>query len=285
MSYKSVRQQKLLVRILMCNSLNRTFIRKVIRMKSKLCLLCAVAVIMSGCSLQKEHMTSKVTQLPVEKRNEYDSLVTLHKLTDGTAVANDKNISIVQKKYPDWFDGEGNILYPVQPGDKAWKKVKTQEELYRLVDIPKEIVDAIDTKTLLEAVEKYPLLFQLTCTEIWTEGAVEMSKHFYGFKVLLQRKDVATVAAAAYLKRDMQKIYEQTKGNDAEAWENYQRILIEEYLFSTKTAYEQMNKAKRNELINAIKKNYEAEKRIVKGYNPKYHFYDMLAYGDNPWKQ
>ncbi len=87
------------------------------------------------------------------------------------------------------------------------------------------------------------------------------------------------------LARNMKKIYEQTKADEAEARENYQRILIEEYLFSTKDAYEQMSEAKRRELLNAVKKNYEAEKEMIKGYYPQYHFYDMIGYGDNPWQE
>ncbi len=39
-------------------------------MKRKFCLLCVVAVLMSGCGVQKENIASRATQIPVEKQNE-----------------------------------------------------------------------------------------------------------------------------------------------------------------------------------------------------------------------
>lgn len=87
----------------------------------------------------------------------------------------------------------------------------------------------------------------------------------------------------------MKKILEKENSDEGNkqilADEDYHKIILEEYLVSTKKTYEQMDDGTRQEILKAIEENYEAEKEINRNAGfLQYHFYDIVAYGNNPWK-
>ena len=116
------------------------------------------------------------------------------------------------------------------------------------------------------------------------------SRKFYGLKVLLQRKDAGIEAAAIYMSKDMKDIVEKENSNEnkkqVQADKDYHKIVLEEYLISTAKTYEQLDDTKKQQVLKAIKANYEYEKEITSNAGAQeYHFYDMIKYGDNPWKK
>ena len=99
-----------------------------------------------------------------------------------------------------------------------------------------------------------------------------------------------TKAASVYMAKDMKEIVEKENSNEdkkqVQADEDYHKIVLEEYLISTEKTYEQMDDTKKQQVLKAIKANYEYEKEIASNAGAQeYHFYDMIKYGDNPWKK
>lgn len=258
-------------------------------MKRKIYLLCACALVLTGCGNKKTD-TNSVTSMPVslEVQQDKDALAKLQKMSEKSLIAKKVSKTVLQKKYPDWLTKSGDIKYPVRPGDKKWEAAKTQNDLYELSDIPKEIVDSVDTETLLKAVEEHPLLSQPY--DIWSVGMEAFSRKFYGLKILLQREDAGIEAASVYMVKDMKEIVEKENSNEdkkqVQADEDYHKIVLEEYLISAEKTYEQMDDTKKQQVLKAIKANYEYEKEIASNAGAQeYHFYDMIKYGDNPWKK
>ena len=257
-------------------------------------LFCAIVLTLTGCGV-KTAATDTVSTTPVstaqvmlEKKQNEDALGKLQKISENSVSVKMSSKAELKEKYPDWFTKSGDIKYPVKPGDEKWSDTKSQKELYELSDIPKEIVDVLDTKTLLKAVEAHPLLSQPY--DIWSVGMEAFSHRFYGLKTLLQREDSGIVAASFYLAKDMKKIVEKENSDEGNkqvmADEDYHKIILEEYLISTKKTYEQMDDNQRQQVLKAIKDNYEVEKEINKNAGfLQYHFYDIIAYGNNPWKK
>ena len=116
------------------------------------------------------------------------------------------------------------------------------------------------------------------------------SRKFYGLKILLQREDAGIEAASVYMAKDMKEIVEKENSNEdkkqVQADEDYHKIVLEEYLISTAKTYEQLDDTKKQQVLKAIKAHYEYEKEITSNAGAQeYHFYDMIKYGDNPWKK
>lgn len=190
------------------------------------------------------------------------------------------NIEELHKNFPNWFNEEGAISYPVTPGSKEWEEAETHQEMRELVQIPKEIVDAIDTEKLLKAVEAYPL-FDFNLYDDFEQGLKEMSKGFYGMEVLLRRADAYKAAASSYLNRKVVVYGDQVKDQ-----KQMNEIRLEEYLISKRYAYEGMTEEERETIWEAIQKNQEVEEQLRSlGAVYEYGFYEMIQTKNNPWKK
>ena len=96
--------------------------------------------------------------------------------------------------------------------------------------------------------------------------------------VLLRREDAYRAAAESYLGRNL-------KVSDEEVCvpPMIELLLLEEFLISREDAYYKFSEEERREILEAVEKNYDAELKLADG-SLRTHFYDMAAYGDNPWK-
>lgn len=261
-------------------------------MKKKLILFLLLSFIITGCGADTNEKEKGLSSAKAQNEvsvlsegqeddsvpGEEDSIAFLDKLSEKLVTPVDTDYKILQKKYPQWFDKNGDIVYPILPGSVEWKDTKTPQERYDLCQIPTEIVDAVDTASLLKAVEKHPLFLELSFYDSYYAGLEYMSNLFYGLHVLLQRKDAYKVAASSYLERN--------PGKTKDAVQVHFELFIEEFLLSRKYAYQKLGKEERKEILKAIANNYEMENEIKSAASGReYHFYDMVAYENNPWQK
>lgn len=73
------------------------------------------------------------------------------------------------------------------------KVVKTHQDRTGLIQIPKEIVDIVDSETLLKAMEVYPL-FDFSLYDSLELELEQVSAGFYGLETLLKREVVYCAA-------------------------------------------------------------------------------------------
>jgi hypothetical protein len=79
--------------------------------------------------------------------------------------------------------------YPVKPGMDEWANLKTGEEQLEACQIPKEVLDALNAKDLVEICLNYPLLFNYTASNDERKGMRFMIENFNGLKELSTSKD------------------------------------------------------------------------------------------------
>lgn len=255
-------------------------------MKKKIMVLTVAIMFFTGCGAKTDKETvvsSSEKQQEVSEQQEASPALTearafLEDLERDKVTPDEKNYEDVKKKYPEWFDEAGGIVYPVLPGSAEWKKATTSRGVNEACLIPEEIVNAVDTKTLLKAVEDYPLLYAYTNYDYYECGLQYLAETFYGMNVLLRREDACRAAAESYLSRKL-------KASDEESDDLQMReaLLLEEFLFSREDAYFKFNEEERKEIVKAVEKNYDTELHLA-DVTLGYHFYDMVAYGDNPWQ-
>lgn len=250
-------------------------------MRKRMIVLAAFIMLFTGCGIQAEEKTDVFFSSEEQKEfslAEIDAIAFLEDLAKDKVMPVTGNHRKLKKKYPEWFGKDGKITYPILPGSDKWKKAKTAREMNSLCQIPKEIVNAVDTKTLLKAVEDYPILYAYTNHDYYGLGLQYLAKEFYGMNVLLRREDAYRAAAESYLGRNL-------KVSDEEVCvpPMIELLLLEEFLISREDAYYKFSEEERREILEAVEKNYDAELKLADG-SLRTHFYDMAAYGDNPWK-
>lgn len=187
----------------------------------------------------------------------------------------------LQKKYPEWFDQNGDIVYPVTVGSDEMKAAKTHQDRTELLQIPKEIVDTVDSETLLKAVEAYPLL-DFSLYDSLELGLEQVSAGFYGMETLLKRKDAYRAAISSYRSRG-----KLNYGDGVTAGKTLDQMHLEEYLISRPYVYENLTEEERKKVLEMIHQNSIMEKKMGKklgGLNYEYGFEEMIAEEGNPWK-
>lgn len=257
--------------------------------KSIICMLLSVCIFLSGCgagnSQQKEGSKEKMV----------DETVQVYV----TPVPADKEELI--KRYPDWFDQDGNIVYSIKPGSKTYKKIYNKyykkktgadgvmKQVMEEVDMPKDLVDRLDTDTLLQAVEDSPFLVQFGIYNT-LEIALECESGFlYGMEVLLKREDAYRAAYQAYTEREVKASGEQSM-EDAML---ITKILLEQHLLFQKHGYDRLSTEERENVRKAVQRNREEEQKIEdegvifppEDENAKYNFDAILNQEGNPWKE
>ncbi|RKI38567.1 hypothetical protein D7V86_15970 [bacterium D16-51] len=250
-------------------------------MRRKMIILAVFIMLFTGCGVQAgEKADGSFSSEEQEEVSpaKIDAIAFLEDLSKDKVMPVTGNHRKVKKKYPEWFGKNGKITYPILPGSDKWKKAKTAQEMNGLCQIPKEIINAVDTRTLLKAVEDYPILYAYTNHDYYELGLQYLAKEFYGMNVLLRREDAYRVAAESYLSRNL-------KVSDEEVCvpPMIELLLLEEFLISREDAYYKFSEGERREILEAVEKNYDAELNLADGCL-RTHFYDMAAYGDNPWK-
>lgn len=248
--------------------------------KSIVCMLLSVCVFLSGCgggaTQKKEKSSDKTVEETVQ--------------VYVTPVPADKEELI--KRYPDWFDQDGNIVYSIKPGSEEYNKIYKEvgsDRIREEVDMPKDLVDRLDTDTLLQAVEDSPFLVQFGIYNT-LEIALECESGFlYGMEVLLKREDAYRAAYQAYTEREVKASGEQSM-EDAML---ITKILLEQHLLFQKHGYDRLSTEERENVRKAVQRNREEEQKIEdegvifppEDENAKYNFDAILNQEGNPWKE
>lgn len=154
----------------------------------------------------------------------------------------------LQNKYPEWFDSNGQVVYPKQPGSKAWKSAETHKELVELVQIPEDIIEDLSTEELLEAVENNPL-FSFDIYDSVELGIEQMCSNFTAMDYLLQREDVAWAAWKHFVNNQ---VSEEVLEEDANKYRN--DYLLEKYIVEHNDFYDELSEEDRKELDDYMKK-------------------------------
>ena len=251
-------------------------------MKKEMLILAACIMFLTGCSAQAEKGADSSFSSEGQSGSspaEDGAMVFLGELAEDTVTPDEKDYKELKKKYPEWFGKDGKIVYPVLPGSDEWKEASGDRGTNTSCQIPEEIVNAVDTKTLLDAVEEYPLLYAYAHNDSYAAGLQYLAETFYGMNVLLRREDAYRVAADSYLSRQLG-----TSDESSDDSGMLERLLLEEFLFSREYAYQKFSEEERQKILEAVEKNHDKELQLADGWL-RYHFYDMAAYGDNPWQE
>lgn len=241
-------------------------------------LLISFILLFTGCGTQAGTETGSSFSSEEQREippGEVEALAFLDKLAENKVTPNGRAQGDFKIKYPQWFDKNDKIIYP---SFDELRKAKTNEEVDELCQIPEEIVNTANTKTLLRAVEGYPKLSVYHHFDSFAVGLQRLVEVFYGMNVLLRREDACRAAAESYLSRNLKALPE---GYDD--FQMLEALLLEEFLISREDAYYKFSEEERREILEAVEKNYDAELKLADG-SLRTHFYDMAAYGDNPWK-
>lgn len=154
----------------------------------------------------------------------------------------------LQNKYPEWFDSNGRVVYPKQPGSKAWKSAETHKELVELVQIPEGIIEDLSTEELLEAVENNPL-FSFDIYDSVELGIEQMCSNFNAMDDLLQREDAAQAAWKHFVNNQ---VSEEVLEEDANKYRN--NYLLEKYIMEHNDFYDELSEEDRKELDDYMKR-------------------------------
>lgn len=252
----------------------------------KLCILGVLfCILLVGCGNAMDTNTARDTKTTNNTRKV---------LAEGIEqIEEDKADAVLIEQYPEWFDKDGNIVYPYTPykpkkWKKAWKKAGSYIGLTEMLQIPEELVNALSTKRLLKAVEEYPLL-DIERYNNTKEALEDFSGMFYGMKALLEREDCGRVAFESYCSRSIKptKKYNDNKNYSKDS-DLLNQLVLEEYLIAQETTYEALNEEERSLMIKTYRKN-KKKKEKLKGFSDMllyhYGFEAIASKGDNPWNK
>lgn len=151
------------------------------------------------------------------------------------------------KEYPQWFDENNEVVYPVDQQDEKWESMDFQKQC-ESCQIPKEISKALSTEQLLDVVSRYPLI-QTICIYDTLEMGVETvaEEQFAALQELINREDIYSVCWKAYQEFDISASYEKDY-DDADKESVLYASYIVEYVLSRKEAYEYFDENQRKEI-------------------------------------
>lgn len=218
------------------------------------------------------------------------------KITDNTEMVlaevteqleEDKADAALMEQYPEWFDENGNIVYPYTPYQpKKWKKACKKGDMHEKLRIPTELVDALSTKRLLKAVEDYPFWW-IDYYNSTDDAVYFLSRMFYGMEALLAREDYGRAAFESYCSRDIKptKKYNDRK-NSMKDRDLLKQLMLEEYLIAQEATYEALTEEERNLMIKTYRKS-KKKKMKLKRYDYlwvcQYSFEASISEDNNPW--
>ena len=253
-------------------------------MRKKACLLCMIfVVLLSGCGNAGGVDISndgKTADSVVQK------VLAEETVLEGEDIQGDEIDASLMKKYPKWFDKDGNIVYPYSKDKpkkwkKAWKNAGSYKKMAKKLQIPKKLVNALSTRQLLEAVENYPLL-DITIYNSTSEALEEYAKTFYGMEALLAREDSGITALQMYCGKSIEITEDVLKNVDL-----CNQLFLEEYLAAQEAAYEAATEEQRRLMIETYRKNRAIEEELLGSstFIQLYGFENIISDGDNPWQK
>lgn len=170
---------------------------------------------------------------------------TLVETNDVTPVV-EYGLEEVKEKYPEWIDDEGNIQYPYTPDSKEHQNADSYQELCKLYDIPKEIVDHMETEKLLRAVEEYPLL-DFSLYDTFKIAAENYNNNFYAYMVLQNRTDAYQAAWDALRQKQGNQIL--NSKDELQQRAEINKIIMDESLLLTERGNKQFDDEEKKEIL------------------------------------
>lgn len=161
-----------------------------------------------------------------------------------------------QLKEPSWE-------YPVRPGMDKWEKLKTNEEMTTICQIPEDILTSLTTEDLIRTCMAYPLLPDIFLYDNLKEGFETKLSSFNGFQELLKRKDLNSALLKIYT--EMQP--DLTTTQDFRDNNNTFKFIYIDLLLTQPLVISQLSETQKKEiLINALNK-YLTKKEIPEVYS------------------
>ncbi len=202
------------------------------------------------------------------------------------------------EKYPKWFNEQGEIVYPspITDGD-LYTGIDKREKANKL---PREIIDTLDTRQLLEVTAEYPDLIRILSLDdgesvgtenglydVMSEGLQDLQQYTDAGVELMKREDLIPTCYQYYkdarLEDELLGKYNPDEdfydAGDMEVLQARLKILLAEYVLCTEEVYEQLSEEEREAVVATAKRIQLALKKKLKsqgGY--MFSFYLLDAY-------
>lgn len=79
--------------------------------------------------------------------------------------------------------------FPIKGGTQEWKNLKTHDEMIKVLQIPENIANEMNTQDILQTCLNYPLFYDLWASNNLQKGFDFVIKDFNGFQELFKRDD------------------------------------------------------------------------------------------------
>lgn len=251
-------------------------------MTKKLCILAILfCFLLTGCGNAMKANTAEDAKVTDKTKK-----VLVKEIEE---IKEDKVDEAIIEQYPEWFDKDGNIVYPcTKYQQKKWKKADKEGKLPEILNLPEELIDALSTKQLLKVVENYPLLMFYIYYDM-EEAVYYRARMFNGMEELLKREDCGRAAFESYCGRDIKPA---EKYNDLKNYMKDSDLLnqlsLEEYLIGQESTYEVLAEAERWHMIKTYKENRKKKEKLAAysdSWDDFYGFEAIVGKGENPWNK
>lgn len=203
-----------------------------------------------------ETVSSDVEQsMPEEKESVWDGYAQEH--------------ADILKKYSQWFDEQGKLVYPCKLTEQ--EVYQDDDKCKKANDLPKGIIDSLDTRQLCAAAEEYPGFICVTTLyfgekdglyHTLSKGLQELKQDTLIYEELEKHEDLISTCYQYYkdasLEKDLMEKYDPDldlyDGSNMEVLQKRYKILLAEYVLCTEEAFEKLSEEERNTVVASAKR-------------------------------
>jgi hypothetical protein len=160
--------------------------------------------------------------------------------------------------------------YPVKPGTEAWSNLKTEDERFKAMNIPEDILNNISTSELVKTCLNLPAFGYFTAFNNFQEGFVILATKFNGLAELANRNDGFIYLMKIYENAGEEGFISEQPGIEEEYWP-IRFIWIELLLAQNKILMPATHDDKSDLMKICLEKYY------LKQQSDKYSFYSTSA--------
>lgn len=155
--------------------------------------------------------------------------------------------------------------FPVKPGTREWKKLKTSAEKFSACQVPGKILDKMSTQGLVDTCLDYPMLGHMWAFQSLEQGFLNMVSKFNGLQELLKRKDAGNKLLLKYLEMDPEQIHKYVKGKRTKKLPLLKNAFAE-VLLSREEVISNLSSSERFKLLSRGYRNYNMKKNFPDTY-------------------
>ena len=96
-------------------------------------------------------------------------------------------------------------IYPIDPNDKEWAKLETEEEKFDKTQINNTVIDQLTSEVLLEVIIKNPMISAIEEQETRKDGVETFVQKTNVGKKFLEREDAIDAVIKEYLSANLKK--------------------------------------------------------------------------------